>query len=60
MFRIAFGLGNLAAPLLGSVMYALYGFTAVYICVGIGYLVFAPIVYINAVNARKNISALKA
>ena len=52
-FRMASGLGGLAAPALGAGMYVVGGFFAVFLTVGIGYLFILPLVYMRLNQARE-------
>ena len=51
-FRIATGLGGLLAPIVGSIMYAMGEYRAIFCLMGVGYFVLSPIVYYKITNAK--------
>jgi hypothetical protein len=52
-FRIATGLGGLLAPIVGSMMYAIGQYRAIFFLMGAGYFLLSPIVYYKISNAKK-------
>jgi len=52
MFRVASGLGGLLSPMVGSAMYALGGFIATFMSVGVGFLIICPYVYYKLTAAK--------
>lgn len=52
MFRAASGVGGLVAPLAGTAFYALGGFLAVFMYVGVGCILLFPFVYREICKAR--------
>ena len=57
MFRAASGLGGLLSPLMGSAMFAWGSYTAVFMYVGVGYLLIAPLIYRQLYRARDAFNA---
>ena len=53
MFRAASGAGGMLAPMLGTAMYALGGFMAAFLYVGIGYLLISPFIYFQLYKAKE-------
>lgn len=51
-FRAASGLGGLICPLLGAAMFAVGEYFAVFLTVGLGYLLISPIIYVRLYKAR--------
>jgi len=52
MFRAASGAGGMLAPMLGTGFYALGGFMATFLYVGVGYLLISPVIYCQLYQAR--------
>jgi len=52
MFRAAQGLGGLMSPLLAAWMFSLGEYQAVFLFVGVGYLILTPLVNIRIRKAR--------
>lgn len=52
-FRACYGIGGLLAPVLGAVMYVWSGFMGIFMAVGIGYLLIAPIIYKRLYTAKE-------
>ena len=47
MFRTSFGLGVMLSPIFGCGMYVIGGYMAVFLSVGLGYLLIYPYIYSN-------------
>jgi len=41
------------SPIIGSVMYAFGGFCAIYLLVGVGYLLICPFIYFKLYTSRE-------
>jgi MFS family permease len=52
MFRAASGLGGLLSPIIGSAMFAIGDFFAVFLFVGAGYLLICPFIYTRLCASR--------
>lgn len=52
MFRAASGLGGLLAPLTGAAFFAWGGYMALFMYIGAGYLLIAPLIYVRLYKAR--------
>ena len=52
MFRASSGLGGMISPMLGAAMFALGEYFAVFLFVGIGYLLICPLIYVRLYKAR--------
>ena len=57
-FRIATGLGGLLAPIVGSIMYAMGQYRAIFCFMGVGYFVLSPYVYYKITKAKTEFFAL--
>ena len=53
MFRAASGLGGLLSPIFGAAMFAFGDFFAVFLYVGIGYLLICPLIYSRLYASRE-------
>ena len=59
MFRAAQGLGGLMSPLLAAWMFSLGEYQAVFLFVGVGYLILSPLVNIRIRKARHDFNLMK-
>lgn len=59
MFRAAQGFGGLMSPLLAAWMFSLGEYQAVFLFVGVGYLILTPLVNIRITKARHDFEQMQ-